>query len=907
MSNTPDFKGRAIFSVHTHPLSLDSGNTPENFIKSAALDFGRKAIALTDHGTMGAIIESHEYAKKLKKDKIADITVVPGIEIYLLPEIWDESKASYYHLTVHFNDFDAYLEGCKLSKTSFERSIWKGGELKPLVTWDELRALSGKITIGNGCMISPVGKTFMANNKEYSERYFKQLIEIAGPNKFYAEIMPYEVSKNWNSKTQLFEPIKPTECCPSGRLQVDVNKWVMFLANKYNVPIVISEDAHYAHESEKMIQDFKINKDGKGSWKMSDSNCLHSTDWLYSEFKRLHPDETNEKTFNGWIDNGERMLETFKGFTPKFNPSLPKVIVDGIELKEIDEHFEYTMKKVIENGRIDLNDPVYADRLNLEINELYYNGKVNLAPYMLFLTKVFDWCAKNGVLTGPGRGSAAGSLLAYALKITNVNPIKEDLSFERFFDVTRVEDGLADIDSDFSDRAKVVEYLKNEYKDCFTALGIGTTFKTKSILKDVDRYLHGDVRKETEEVCKKIPHSGQGIDEAKFLLGYVDEEGIHHDGQLEVNEHLQEYLQKNPDINDYLLKMVGIIRQMSVHAAGILIADRPVSDFIPVMKMGDQMATQLLPKWVEKCGGIKFDILGLNTLEDIRLALTYIKERHGLDIDPWEIPEDEEYWAATVKDPTTIFQLHTETVRKGLQTMKPKNTQEASILTAVFRPGAMDAISDEDPTKTMADIFLDRWTGKRPVRYIHPELETILKPTVGIIVFQEQLMKIANELGGLTKPETNQLRKAISKKTGDILLKLLFKMKEGLLARGWSEAQAELTVQQMKTAGKYCFNKSHSCLAYDQEIETDKGLVKIGDMVYSMNNMGHKVKYLDKDGNFNFEIPINYYYQGEKEVFEVTLENGITVTATGDHKFFDGDKWIELRELIKHGEIKTCN
>jgi DNA polymerase-3 subunit alpha len=735
--------------------------------------------------------------------------VVPGIEIYLLPEAWDETKNSYYHLTLHFNDFEAYLEGCKLSKTSYERSVFKGGELKPLVTWDELRSLSGKVTMMSGCMVSPVGRNYVNGHKEISERYFKQIMDIAGKDKFFAEIMPYEVSSNWNKKTQLFEPIPPTECCPSGKLQVDLNKWIFHLARKYDVPVVISEDAHYAHESERFIQEARINKDGKGSWKMSDANCLHSTEWLYNEFLRLHPEETNEASFNQWIDNGEKALETFKGFDAKFSPSLPKVIVNDVELKTVDEHLEYTMNKIIENGRVNLDDPVYSNRLNLEINELYYNGKVNLAPYMLFLTKVVDWCEKNEVLVGPGRGSAAGSLLAYGLKITSVDPIKEDLSFERFFDVTRVEEGLADIDMDFSGRNKVVEYLKNEYGDHFAALGIGTTFKTKSILKDVDRYLHGVIRKETEEVCKKIPHSPQGTTEDEFLNGKTDEEGVYHEGQLETNQFLQKYLEDNPKHKDYLRDMTGIIRQMSVHAAGVLIADRPISDFIPVMKMGEQMATQLLPKWVEKCGGIKFDILGLNTLEDIRLCLKYVKQRHDVDLNPWELPEDPEYWNEIIKDPTSIFQIHTNTVRNGLQTMKPQTTQQVSVLTSVFRPGAMDAVSDEDPNKKMSDIFLDRWTGKRAVKYIHPEMEEILKPTVGILVYQEALMKIANQLGELTKPETNQLRKAISKKEGDALLKLLAKMKTGLLARGWTEYQALSTVNQMKTAGKYIFNKSH--------------------------------------------------------------------------------------------------
>jgi DNA polymerase-3 subunit alpha len=442
---------------------------------------------------------------------------------------------------------------------------------------------------------------------------------------------------------------------------------------------------------------------------------------------------------------------------------------------------------------------------------LAYNGKVNILPYFLVLNTIIDFCEENEVLVGPGRGSAAGCLLSYALGITSTDPIIEDLSFERFFDVTRVEEGLADIDTDFSDRTKVVDFIKSFWGDKFTYLGIATTFKTKSALKDIDRFLHGEVRKVTEDICKGIPGSPQGSTEEEFLRGFTDADGVYHTGELENNERFVEYLNDNPKAAEFLFKMVGIVRQMGRHAAGVLIADRPIHEFIPIMQVSKEPTTQLLPKWVEKCGGIKYDILGLNTLEDIRICLKHIKQRHGISIDPWKIKDDPDFWEAAINNPVTVFQLHTATVRDGLQTMRPKNVQEAAILTSVFRPGAMDAKSDEDPTKNMSDIFLERWTGKRAVKMIHPDLEPILGPTKGIVVYQEQIMRIVHELGGLTMPETNKLRKAISKKEGDDLKKLLQKVKEWLIvSRGWTEAQAESIVSQMKASGRYCFNKSHA-------------------------------------------------------------------------------------------------
>jgi len=435
------------------------------------------------------------------------------------------------------------------------------------------------------------------------------------------------VSKNWNGKTKTFDPIQPTECCPSGKLQVDANNWIKHLSQKHNVPMVVSEDAHYAHESEKVIQDLRLSRGNEAGWKMSDANCLHTNEWLFTELTRIHPDWMSPKLFDEMVDNSHMALSNFKGFEQKFTHRLP-IIENTDSFKgrnSIEQSVSWVMETVTKHAKIDLANPVYKDRLNHEIKQLAYNGKVNVLPYFMPLYTITQWCKENDVLVGPGRGSAAGSLLSYAMDITQVDPIKEGLSFERFFDVTRVEDGLADIDTDFSDKLKVVEFAKKHWGDKFAYLGIGTTFKTKSSLKDIDRFLYGEVRRETDYVCKTIAPSPQGISEEDFLKGFTTADGDYIEGELEVNKDLVGYLKKNPESAKLLLKMVGIVRQMSRHAAGVLIADKPIHEFIPVMTVSDEVTTQLLPKWVEKCGGVKYDLLGVSTLEDVRLALNNVK------------------------------------------------------------------------------------------------------------------------------------------------------------------------------------------------------------------------------------------------------------------------------------------
>jgi DNA polymerase III subunit alpha len=825
------YTNRPIVGPHNHVTSsLDSGNSTPTFLKAAAKDFGRTAIAITDHGMIGSLIEAHQVSKDLKKDGI-DIKVIPGVELYIVPDLWDDSGFTYYHLTVHFQDFSTYLDACKLSKSAFDRSVFKGGELKPLTTWDELRSLSGKVTILSGCLVGCCQRPLLTGRKDIAEKYFKNLIDIAGPGRFFAEVFPYEVGTEWNSKTKTFDPINVKsmkdpkvrkgrldleECFPSGKLQVDANKWILHLADKYSIPVVISEDAHYAHAKDKLLQDLRLNQGSNENWKMSDSNCLHTNDWLYSELNRIHPEVVTPKVFDGWVDNSYQMLDNFKGFEPKFKPSLPKFDIGhecgsncSTHKTPEDALVEYVIKKIISNNRFDMKDPIYSDRIKSEMQQLAYNGKINLLPYFLTLTEIIDWCGNNDVLVGPGRGSAAGCLISYGLKITSIDPIKEDLSFERFFDVSRVEDGLADIDTDFSDRVKVIEFVKQRFGDNFAFLGTGTTFKTKSALKDLDRLINGEVRKTTLDVCKTITNSPQGVEEEKFLKGYTDTDGTHQPGELERNEDLVKYLSENPIAAEYLFKLTGLTRQMSRHAAGVIIAGEPVQNFIPVTKISDETTTQLMPKWVEKSGGVKYDLLGINTLEDIRLCLKLIEQRTGAKIDPWNVPDTKKHWADFVNDPTTVFQFHTNTVRPGLIKMQPSNVQHAAILTSLFRPGALDAPSDQDPSKTMADIFLECWQGYRKPHYIHSDLEPILKDTMGVIVYQESIMRIAHELAGLSMVETQKLRKMISKKNSDELILILQKMGKNLIGSGWTQEQVDSLTLQIKASGRYSFCKAH--------------------------------------------------------------------------------------------------
>lgn len=799
-----------VVGVHNHPLSLDSGCSVEAFVTDSAVDFQRKYMAITDHGTIGAILEAQEVAQKLKKNGTADITIIPGVEAYLMPDTPQEKKAfSYYHLTIHMDDFETYLKFCRLNKAFQDRAINKGGEPKPLMTWAELESLSGKITILSGCLVGAVSRPWLKGMKDVSEHNFKRLMSIAGPGRFFAEIFPYELSKNWDSKTQSFKPIDTTHtpCCTSGKLQKDANDWIFSLAHKYNIPTVVAEDAHFVHERDKFVQDMRLGN----HWRMSDANCVHDNEWLFETLKELHPEVVDEGYFTKMVENSYDVANNFKGWEPKFEHAIPVIELGDKKVTEEREILALFSGIIKEKNRIDLSDDRYRSRLLHEIRQLSDNGKINLLPYFWVIYEIVEWCSRSGILVGPARGSAAGSLLSYAIGITQVDPIKENLSFERFFDVTRVEEGLADIDTDFSDRGRVIDFIKERWGDRVSYLGVALTFKTKTALKDIERFLNGSVSKETEAFVKALPSAPQGMSELDFLQGYIDSDGNPQQGVLETHPKLQAWLDERPTMKEYLFRIVGITRQMGRHAAGVLIADRPVHEFVPLVKVSGEYATQISPKMVEQCGGVKYDILGLNTLLDIQRTLENIKRTTGETVNPWTVPDNGEYWDSCLADPTSIFQIHTTTVRGGLSEMKPRGVQQMAILTALFRPGAMDAPADDGSGRTMERVFLDRWTGKERVGYIHQDLIPYLKDTMGTIIFQETLSAIAHGLGGLSMPETNRLRKAISKKSAKDLSELLHKMSDTLLTdRGWSKQQADTLIHQMQASGRYSFNKSHA-------------------------------------------------------------------------------------------------
>ncbi|MBN8551142.1 MAG: DNA polymerase III subunit alpha, partial [Deltaproteobacteria bacterium] len=432
----------------------------------------------------------------------------------------------------------------------------------------------------------------------------------------------------------------------------------------------------------------------------------------------------------------------------------------------------------------------YLDRLELEIKLI---DKMGFAGYFLVVADFIVWAKENGVPVGPGRGSAAGSLVAFALRITEVDPIRHKLLFERFLNPERIS--LPDIDVDFciNGRDRVIKYVVDKYgKENVAQIATFGTLKAKAAIKDVGRAL-GMSYAETDRVAQLIPAPRQGFD-------YSIAEA------LTMEKRLADYAKaEGKDLITLAMKLEGLTRHSSTHAAGVVIGDRPLIDMLPMMvdKDGNDV-TQYSMTYVEKIGLVKFDFLGLKTLTVIHTALKIIKESRGIDIVLEELPlEDPKTYALLASGNTTgVFQLESTGITEMTMRLKPNSFDDVVAILALYRPGPLDA--------GMVDRYIERKHGREPVTYLHPLMKNTLSDTYGIILYQEQIMQLARELAGYSLAEADILRKAMGKKNPEEMAKQRERFLKGADDKKIDKKLAAEIFDQMETFARYGFNRSHS-------------------------------------------------------------------------------------------------
>jgi DNA polymerase-3 subunit alpha len=759
---------------HTHYSILDAIITTKELVEAAKND-NQKAVALTDHGVMFGTIEFYEECKK------NDIKPIIGCEVYIANgSRLDKTagklktkKRNYFHLLLLAKNEIGYRNLMKLSSLAHTEGYY----YRPRIDKELLEKYSKGLVCTSACMGGIIPALLLERKIEEAEKEAEFYKNIFGDD-FYIEI------QNHKYETDEF-----------------LTKELTNLAKKMNIKIVATNDIHYLRKEDAIAHNAFLNiKDAKGKDEVNIEDLRYGT----SEFYFKTQAEMNElfKDFPEAIENTIEIaekcnleLELGKLYMPEFPiPETSKAENLDNYLREL--VFEGLQKKYnIDEKEI---DEKIKSRAEYELDIIQ---KMKFPGYFLIVWDFIRAAKELGVRVGPGRGSAAGSIVAYALDITNVDPLKYNLLFERFLNPERVS--MPDIDIDFNDesRDKVIDYVKNKYGENSVAQIVTFgTLATRAVISDVGRVLGLELDK-VKKITKEI-ETVQGKMEkikdakAKASLQWIKNEATPNFQKLfELCEVLEN---KN--------------RNTGTHAAGVVIAPGEISDYVPLYKSDKsgksqslEIVTQYEMNHLEKAGLVKMDFLGLRTLSIIDRTLEMIKQNHQIEIDIDKIDFND---SATFKmlgngETKAVFQFESKGMQEYLKQLKPKDLEELTAMNALYRPGPMDNIPS----------FINRKYKKEPIKYLHPIMEKALKNTYGIIVYQEQVMQLVQDLAGFSLGEADVMLRAMGKKKLEEMIKLKSKFSEGCKKNEIPEKLATEIFDLIVKFANYGFNKSHS-LAY---------------------------------------------------------------------------------------------
>jgi len=809
------FHGKTIaVSMHTHShFSLDGGSSVENMMDKA-VDLGYSHFTLSEHGNLNSCADMWAYAEKLKK-KGKFLRPFHSVEAYIkFPEDKKET-----HITIGFKTQEAYQCYCRLTPKLFSREqmVVKFGDAKPVMTVAQLEELAGfGITVGTGCIGSWLNRLVMNGLFQEARMRLEWMISVVGKENIYEEWIVDDLSKFYvkpiydeNKRIITAARLEDNECHPVFG-DKDVGRGCNIarrdnVTQRYGLKPIASLDAHYAFKKDKVVQDAK----NYGSdWVMSSFQHLKNAGEFAFEAKKNQ--QLDDKFIEELIDNTHDYADQFSGY--KFSTAK-----DGWLMPIYEENKQWVADAVKAKGKIDLTNPVYAERLQYEISVFADNGVSDFLNYVRQVREIVEIAEKHGVLCNV-RGSAGGSLLYYALGISVTDPILFDLPFERHLTNGRIRSGsIPDVDLDFSDKDRMDFLLKEHYGDRLVPLSIDMLLKPRSAMKDAERAVLGHVRPETEMLTKTMPQVPQGVDESDWLFGYEGEGGDHVQGFFEKSSELQAYAKSSPEIWNLVVSMCGVQRQKGVHACSYVILPTAASNYFPLYKVGGkdgELATAFGPKGIEYIGGVKLDILGVKKMLTIQECLAMVKTRTGVEI-PWgQFPHDPAVYKEVMHTGMTIgtFQTSTQGITDLCVRSKPNSIEDISTLIALYRPSCLDAYPtwDDSFRGNLVDYYIAGRNGTHKPRYIHDDLIPIYGSTQASPVFQEQILRTFRDIGGMSYEEAEAARRAIGKKDVAALAAEGQKLKTACLARGWSEKQADELFQVIMASSRYGFNQAHS-------------------------------------------------------------------------------------------------
>ena len=835
---------------HSHQdFSLDGGSTAESKLLYAS-EIGRIADCVTDHGIMSGLVPHWMAAEKLYKNKKISkpIKSIHGIELYIVNEDkpWREFKNGkkeprYYHLTIHFKTEEAYLYFCRLTPVMESRAIFKMGEAKPLAYLHELEPIAGQITIGSGCLVSPVQGPLLEGRSDLARKNYIKLRNIAGPGNFFVEVFPHHNDKQWSRpvfkgrdivKPGEFVPILPNmirrdanpidpEPCVGSSGGVDIQKLpnlgVLALAQEFGDPVVISLDDHYARAEDRIIQEMRMSN-SQESWRFYGSYHMATSEECAVKLKTQLG--VSDYDIEKWIDNSYKFVDLFSNYkvtTSKDRWLMPTAeMIYGEKISSTkDKLFELIKKhgRMREESHPDYKE--YKDRLDYEVSVLADNGMADWIPYLLIMEDLSEFCKKNGILCNV-RGSAGGSLVLFLLEVSVTDPIKYNLPFERFLTVERIRENTPpDVDFDVEDRDPVIEYIFNKYKDSASLLANDITMKLKGSILDAERAAKGHVPHETADMVKKIPPTPSGVNDLEWLFG-VNKDGLHVPGFWDTPEAepLKKWSSLNKDTWNTVVRALGVVKTRGVHAGGILITPGPVQNYMPVIKTNKGITAAYSMKYAEAVGAIKFDILGVSTLKAMSIAMKSVRDKEGVNLEWGEFPYEPGMYEAVVHAGNLggLFQISTRTMRPYVSKIKPLSIEDLSMTVAVVRPGTLEAPAPDPSLENVKaiDFLIGVRSGKYKPFYIHKDVEDIFKETSSVSLYQEQLLHVFRKIAGYTFGQAESVRRAVGKKIKSLMEQHLGVLKEKCLERGWSVEQADLLVETLIKSARYSFNKSHS-------------------------------------------------------------------------------------------------
>ena len=740
--------------VHTEYSLLDGACRIGELCRKAA-SYGMKALAITDHGVMYGVVDFYEACKE------AGIKPVLGCEVYTAPRSrFDRDPmidAEQGHLILLAENDEGYHNLIKIVSASFTEGFY----YKPRVDRELLRKYSKGLIACSACIKGDVAGYLLSGDYEGAKKCALEYSEIFGPDNFFLELQSNGLQE-----------------------QITVNSGLIRISRETGLPLVATNDVHYLDPDDAQMQDVLMCiQTGK---KLSDENRMKfSTNTVYLRSREEMNDLFGK--IPEALENTCRIADRCNVEISFGRPVLPVFEIPGGLSAE-----EY-LRKLSYEGAYERygSDPGSEVIKRLEY-ELGIISRMGYCEYYLIVWDFIKYAKDNGIKVGPGRGSGAGSIAAYCLKITNIDPLKFNLAFERFLNPERVS--MPDFDVDFSDehRKDVIDYVIRKYgEDRVAQIVTFGTLAARAAIRDVGRVMDVPYAK-VDAVAKMIPMA-QGP--AKMSVNQV----------LESDPEFKKLYDSDPEIRamiDTASKIEGMPRNCSTHAAGVVLTKRPVTDYVPVHKSGDIVATQFPMAVLEKIGLLKIDFLGLRTLSVIQDAQEMILKNHGVNIDFDQLPLNDPKVFATIQKGQTagIFQLESKGMTKFMTELKPDSLEDIIAGIALYRPGPIDQIPK----------YIENKKAPGSITYDDEKLKPILDVTYGCMVYQEQVMQIFRDLAGYTMGASDLVRRAMAKKKHDVMAKEREKFIDGARQHGVPESAAVKIFDRMAEFASYAFNKAHA-------------------------------------------------------------------------------------------------